>query len=165
MQQILDELNTVFIASATPSHIANLLDPEVFLRGDIVLKPDPVNPNEKPSVISVVNGYFHLLKTDKVGFLSVRDELGANKYAVNLKKIRVAMKQRLFEDIVTDRFGVPSCRIVRILLDKGKLDESQIQKLAMLPPKDVRHKLGELMTAGIIEVQVKKKYSNSVLFY
>lgn len=125
------------------------------MRGDIVLKPNPAEPNEKPNVLNVVKGYIQLLKKDTVGFLTLRDELGANQYAVNLKKIRNAMKQNLFEDIVTDKFGVASCRIVRILLDKGKLDESQVQKLSMLPPRDVRQKLDDLLIAGVVEIQVR----------
>jgi DNA-directed RNA polymerase III subunit RPC3 len=131
-----------------------LLEPEVFLRGDIVLPPNPSDPTNKPGVAEVVQAYFQLLRNDNAGFLTLRDELGANQYAVNFKKLKHTMKRTLFEGLLTDRFGVASCRIVRILMEKGKLDESRIQKLAMLPPKDVRYKLGMLLTAGIVEIQV-----------
>ncbi|RCI00747.1 RNA polymerase III subunit C82 [Rhizopus stolonifer] len=120
--------------STTASHIANMLEPEVFKRGDLVLPGQP-----SPPVIQVVEGYFQLLRSG--GFLALRDELGANQYAVNFKRLRYLMKRHILEGCITDRFGVACCRIVRILLDKGKLDESQIQKLSMLPLKNVRHKL------------------------
>lgn len=125
------------------------------MRGDIVLPPNPGDPKKKPSVAEIVQAYFQLLRSDTAGFLTQRDELGANQYAVNFKKLNHTMKWNVFEGLLTDRFGVACCRIVRILLDKGKLDESRIQKLAMLPPKDVRHMLGTLLTAGIVEIQVK----------
>ncbi|KAI8051045.1 uncharacterized protein B0P05DRAFT_562718 [Gilbertella persicaria] len=132
--------------STTASHIANMLEPEVFKRGDLVLPGQP-----SPPVIQVVEGYFQLLRSG--GFLALRDELGANQYAVNFKRLRYLMKRHILEGCITDRFGVACCRIVRILLDKGKLDESQIQKLSMLPLKDVRHKLGILITHNLIEIQ------------
>lgn len=140
------------IAASTPSHIANMLDADVFQRRDISL-PSVSRKSEKTDISEVVNGYFQLLRLDNAGFLMKRDELGANHYAVNFKRIRHFMKRHLLEGLLTERFGIASCRIVRILLEKGKLDESQIQKLAMLPLKDVRLKLGMLLTNGIVQVQ------------
>ncbi|KAI8642003.1 hypothetical protein BD408DRAFT_345036 [Parasitella parasitica] len=139
--------------ASTPVHIANMLDPDVFQRNDLVLQQPTAKKHKAPDVIDVVKGYFRLLQTDSAGFLTKRDELGANQYAVNLKRIRHAMKRALLEGLLTERFGVASCRIVRILLDKGKLDEAQIQKLAMLPAVDVKLKLDILLTNGIVEIQ------------
>ncbi|GAN01008.1 RNA polymerase iii subunit rpc82 [Mucor ambiguus] len=141
--------------AATPSHIANMLDADVFQRGDLLLDLAPGSSKKKelPDVSQVVNGYFQLLLADDAGFLTKRDELGANQYAVNFKRVRHVMKRHLFEGLLKERFGIASCRIIRILLDKGKLEESQIQKLAMLPPKDVRFKLDVLLTHGIVDIQ------------
>lgn len=144
-------------AAATPSHIANMLDADVFQRGDLLLDltPGVIKRKEQqpPDVSQVVNGYFQLLLSDNAGFLKRRDELGANQYAVNFKRVGHVMKRHVFESLLKERFGVASCRLVRILLDKGKLEEAQIQKLAMLPPKDVRFKLGVLLTHGIVDIQ------------
>lgn len=139
--------------AASVTRIANMLEPEVFSRGDIVLPVDPQDPRKKPSVNEVVQGYVDLLRSDPSGFIKLRDEMGAGQYSVNFEKVRHAMKQKLFEGLLADRFGDTSCRIIRILIDKGKLDESQIQKYSMLPPKDVRHKLDILLTAGVVEIQ------------
>lgn len=132
-----------------------MLEPEVFSRGDIVLPTDPSDPQKKPSINEVVQGYVDLLRTSHCGFLKLRDELGANQYAVNFAKLRHVMKRELLDGLVLDKFGLASCRIVRILCDKGKLDESQVQKYSMLPLKDVRHKLSTLLTSGVVEIQVK----------
>lgn len=142
------------IAATSVTHIANMLEPEVFTRGDIVLPVDPQNPRKKPSINEVVQGYVDLLRADPSGFIKLRDELGSSQFSVNFGKLRYAMKKNLFEGLLADRYGEASCRIIRILIDKGKLDESQIQKYAMLPPKDVRHKLDILLTANIVEIQV-----------
>ncbi|GAA5815324.1 hypothetical protein MFLAVUS_008830 [Mucor flavus] len=139
--------------AASVTHIANMLEPDVFTRGDILLPADPYNPTKKPSVNQVVQGYVDLLKSDKAGFIKTEDKLGSHQYAVNLAKLRHTMKCELLEGLVNDKFGLACCRIVRILCDKGKLDESQVQKYAMLPLKDVRFKLSTLLTAGIVEIQ------------
>ncbi|KAI8360859.1 RNA polymerase III subunit RPC82-domain-containing protein [Choanephora cucurbitarum] len=133
--------------AATVSHIANLLEPETFRRGDIVIQAD----RQAPSVLQVVEGYFQLLRVDR--FLALRDELGANQYAVDFKKLRQMIKQEILEGLITDRFGQASCRLVRILLSKGKLDEQQLQRLSMLPLKDVRQKLNQLILHHIISIQ------------
>lgn len=133
-----------------------MLEPDVFTRGDILLPADPFDPTKKPSVNQVVQGYVDLLKSDKAGFIKTEDNLGSHQYAVNLAKLRHTMKCELLDGLVNDKFGLACCRIVRILCDKGKLDESQVQKYAMLPLKDVRFKLSTLLTAGIVEIQVKK---------
>lgn len=140
-------------ASTTPLHIVNMLPSELLTQGDIVLQPDPMDPNRKPSANDVVKGYIMLLKTDQAGFITSKDERGANQYAVNFAKLRETMKRRVFEGLIRDKYGVATCRIVRILLEKGKLDETQVTKLAMLPPKDTREKLALLNTKGIVEIQ------------
>ncbi|KAI7908135.1 uncharacterized protein BX663DRAFT_493093 [Cokeromyces recurvatus] len=152
-----------FSSAATPSYIANMLEPELFKKGDIILDPKSIrlqqhtktdnNQKKTPVVSEVVEGYFKLLQTDQAGFLKYRDDLGGNHYSVNFKKLRYVMKRTIFENFLNDQFGIVCCRIVRILLDKGKLEETQIQKLAMLPLKDVRCKLNILMKHSIVEIQ------------
>lgn len=100
-----------------------------------------------------VRGYITLLKTDSAGFVKSKDERGANQFAVNFEKLRNTMKRKVMEGLVQERYGVATCRIMRILIERGKLDESQVQKLAMLPPKDTREKLALLKTKGFVEIQ------------
>ncbi|KAI9023741.1 RNA polymerase III subunit RPC82-domain-containing protein [Phycomyces nitens] len=139
--------------SATPMHIANIIPQDVVSQGDIVLQPDLIHPGKKPSVQDVITGYITLLKIDSAGFVKSRDELGANQYSVNFLKLRENMKRKLLEGLVREKMGVATCRILRILIEKGKLDESQVQKLAMLPPKDTREKLALLNLRGFVEIQ------------
>ncbi|CAO3581394.1 unnamed protein product [Absidia cylindrospora] len=139
--------------AATPLHIANLLSNELLTRGDIILQQDLIDKNKKPSAQETVRGYITLLKMDQAGFIKNKDERGANQYTVNLSKLRESMKRKLLESLLRERLGVATCRIARILIEKGKLDESQVQKLAMLPPKDTREKLAQLNLHGFVEIQ------------
>jgi DNA-directed RNA polymerase III subunit RPC3 len=134
-------------------HIANLLSSDILTQGDIILQQDLFDKNKKPSAQEVVRGYITLLKMDQAGFIKNRDERGANQFTVNLAKLRESMKRKLLESLLRERLGVATCRIARILIEKGKLDESQVQKLAMLPPKDTREKLAQLNLHGFVEIQ------------
>ncbi|CAO3612717.1 unnamed protein product [Mucor hiemalis] len=140
--------------SATPIHIANMIaKTDVVTRGDISLPKDPLDAKKSPSLQDTVRGYITLLKVDQAGFVKSKDERGANQYAVNFEKLRGSMKRRVMEGLVREKYGVATCRIMRILIERGKLDESQVQKLAMLPPKDTREKLALLKTKGFVEIQ------------
>ncbi|KAI8373043.1 uncharacterized protein BYT42DRAFT_594851 [Radiomyces spectabilis] len=139
--------------SATPMHIANILTSKDISGNDIILQPDPLNPGKKPSFQEAVKGYITLLKMDQAGFIKSKDERGANHFSINFAKLRETTKRKLLEALIRERYGVATCRIVRILIEKGKLDESQVQKLGMLPPKDTRDKLGLLLTKGFVEIQ------------
>lgn len=134
-------------------HIANLLSSDILTQGDIILQQDLFDKNKKPSAQEVVRGYITLLKMDQAGFIKNKDERGANQFTVNLAKLRESMKRKLLESLLRERLGVATCRIARILIEKGKLDESQVQKLAMLPPKDTREKLAQLNLHGFVEIQ------------
>lgn len=126
---------------------------DIVTRGDISLPKDPMDPKKLPSLQETVRGYITLLKIDPAGFVKSKDERGANHYAVNFAKLRNSMKRRVVEGLVRERYGIATCRIMRILIERGKLDESQVQKLAMLPPKDTREKLALLKTKGFVEIQ------------
>ncbi|KAI7898879.1 uncharacterized protein BX663DRAFT_533103 [Cokeromyces recurvatus] len=140
--------------SATPIHIANrVANTDIVSRGDISLPKDPIEPNKKASLQDIVRGYIHLLKIDAAGFVKSKDERGANQFAINFAKLRNTMKRKLIEGLVRERYGVATSRILRILIERGKLDESQVQKLAMLPPKDTREKLALLKLKGFVEIQ------------
>lgn len=136
-------------------HIANILSSDLLTQGDIVLQQDILDnhSNRNPSTQETLRGYINLLKMDQSGFLKARDDLGSNQYSVNLSKLRLSMKRKILETLLRERLGVATCRIVRILIEKGKLDESQVQKLAMLPPKDTREKLALLHLHGFVEIQ------------
>ncbi|KAI9316888.1 RNA polymerase III subunit RPC82-domain-containing protein [Dichotomocladium elegans] len=139
--------------AASPIHLVSLLPKDLLTQGDIVLQPDPLDPDKKPSQQEVVKAYLALLKTDQAGFVKSKDELGANQFAINFAKLRDTMRRRVFEGLLRDKYGVATCRVAKILIEKGKLEESQIQKLAMLSAKETREKLGLLNSKGIAEIQ------------
>lgn len=51
------------------------------------------------------------------------------------------------------RFGGPACRIFRLLLLKGQLEQKQIAEMAMIPVKDTRELLYRLLKVDFVQLQ------------
>ncbi|RKO85277.1 RNA polymerase III subunit RPC82-domain-containing protein [Blyttiomyces helicus] len=75
------------------------------------------------------------------------------KFAVNIEASTAQIQQRLVEAIVETKFPGSLRRIWRLLTMKGKLDEKQVSKMALMPPKDVRKGLSDLHAAGLVFIQ------------
>jgi len=54
---------------------------------------------------------------------------------------------------VRQRFGGPACRIFRLLLLKGQLEQKQIAEMAMIPVKDTRELLYRLLKVDFVQLQ------------
>eukprot|EP01116_Phalansterium_solitarium_P006619 TRINITY_DN18949_c0_g1_i1.p1 TRINITY_DN18949_c0_g1~~TRINITY_DN18949_c0_g1_i1.p1 ORF type:complete len:550 (+),score=174.35 TRINITY_DN18949_c0_g1_i1:485-2134(+) len=74
-------------------------------------------------------------------------------YEIDLASISRAMKQRLCESIITQKFGELGARIVRVLLAKKQLEQKKIADIAMIPQKEAREIMYKMITANYIRVQ------------
>jgi len=86
----------------------------------------------------------------------VLDE-GTGSFAVHFDVAVKVLQQDMIERVIQGKHGDHSRMIFRLLLMKGKLEEKQIAKLAMLPVKLVREKLYTLFKSGFINIQVCSK--------
>lgn len=66
-------------------------------------------------------------------------------YLRNLELMRLIAEGLPFND--------PKLRIVRMLNDKGKLDEKNLQEIGLLNAKELRQSLASLQSAGLLELQ------------
>jgi len=133
-------------------HVASVL-PHDMLTDSGLDSRDDIEPTAIASTSDIVGEYFDLLRQSQARFIKRADSNGHSFFVVDFKSIRQHMKRKLFDRILKSKFGNPTCRIARILIEKGKLEEKQVQKLAMLPAKDTREKLALLCTHGICDIQ------------
>jgi hypothetical protein len=54
---------------------------------------------------------------------------------------------------VQEKFDVNAARVVRLLLERGALDEKSISDLIMLPQKDARTAAFSLLASGVVSIQ------------
>jgi hypothetical protein len=62
-------------------------------------------------------------------------------------------RMKLLEAFVKARFNQPSLRLFRILLTKKLVEERQLAKLSMLPGKEVRERLYQMLRVGCVQLQ------------
>ncbi|KAF9415575.1 hypothetical protein BGZ94_000061 [Podila epigama] len=137
--------NTMQLISNLPKDV-NLIDTLEFNPSELG------SHNSKPTEGECLEKYIQILEEDLLEILK-RDSGRSGYYVVQLKTASTIMKKNLIQAIVSTRFGSPYVRIMNMLLDKGKLEEKQISKYAMMPVKDVREKLTTLCTFGVLNLQ------------
>ncbi|EGC39126.1 hypothetical protein DICPUDRAFT_45403 [Dictyostelium purpureum] len=82
---------------------------------------------------------------------SSSSELGA--YQVNVGNIIAVIKQKMVESIIKQKFGDNGLRVFKLLLIKNLLEPKQIADLAMIPIKECKALLFNMMQKNIIRLQ------------
>ncbi|CAG8503928.1 12297_t:CDS:10 [Funneliformis mosseae] len=95
----------------------------------------------------------YLMENDDANILRKKDENTGGMYTFRYHEVCESLKKEIFEDVIMEKYGFKGLRIVRILSEKGKLDEKAIINLALMNPLEVRQKLTELMMGGFLQIQ------------
>ena len=77
----------------------------------------------------------------------------SESWAVDFPALACHLRQIELEKILLARYGTAALRIVRILYQKGKLEEKVLTKTALLNQKAMRHDLATMHKAGHLELQ------------
>jgi len=74
-------------------------------------------------------------------------------WTVNFPALARQLRLIELENIITTRYGIEALRIIRILQEKGKLDEKAIATFALMSQKTMRSILTTMHEAGHLEIQ------------
>ncbi|RUP48784.1 LOW QUALITY PROTEIN: RNA polymerase III subunit RPC82-domain-containing protein [Jimgerdemannia flammicorona] len=118
--------------AVTAVQISQLIPATINLETDIVLESAEFTANSLPSKQQLVHEYLELLQTDSAGFLRKEDERGAGLYVVAFDKLRDHLKRKVLDSVVREKYGSASCRLMKILSEKGKLDEKQVRAIIVV---------------------------------
>lgn len=86
---------------------------------------DPEAVNRKSSM-KLIKQHLMLLGEDSYRFLTSVGNRGMGEWSVNYKELGKTMRSLELEKIVEERFESVGTRLLRIIKDKGKLDEKQV---------------------------------------
>lgn len=75
------------------------------------------------------------------------------QYVVHMKKIVEFLKQATTHSFLQEKYGTPTARIVRLLMEKRQLEQKTIGELALLPSNDTRRRLYELYRDELVQLQ------------
>ncbi|KAF9159531.1 RNA polymerase III subunit C82 [Actinomortierella ambigua] len=142
-----------FSKAVSSVQILNGLAQDVNLADTLAFNESELGVHDaKPSLSECLDKYMDVLEEDLLK-ITKKDQGRSGQYVVNLKQAAKVMKHRVIEGMVSTRFGGHYVRIMNMLLEKGKSEEKQISKWAMMPVKDVREKLTTLYTFGVLNMQ------------
>jgi len=116
-----------------------------------------LSSSKLPSTITLIKDYLSLLASSdnptSAGRAASFVSFGSSKVQVEFEIIGRRLRRRVLEAVTRERHGDEGVRVLRLLLDSGKMDEKQISKVAMMAPKDLRPMLGALSSDSLISIQ------------
>ncbi|KAG5645878.1 hypothetical protein DXG03_005025 [Asterophora parasitica] len=113
--------------------------------------------SKKPSTSACIKDYLGMLSSadnpTPAGRAGSFVSYSSSKVLVEFEVVGRRLRRRVLESMARERHGVEGVRILRLLLDTGKMDEKQISKAVMMAPKDVRPLLAALAADSLISTQ------------
>lgn len=94
-----------------------------------------------------------LLATDKRKFVTQVGGAGRSSWTVEFEPLGEMLKDHELDAVVFAKFQEKGVRLVRLLREKGKLDEKTICNTALIKQIDVRTLLVEMQMAGFVDLQ------------
>ena len=91
--------------------------------GDADMDPEAKKRKKR---MEMIKQHLQLLAEDSFHFLRSEGNRGMGEWSVNYKELGKTMRSLEFEKIVEERFESVGTRLLRIIKDKGKLDEKQV---------------------------------------
>lgn len=89
---------------------------------------EELNPETaaKKRRMGIIKDHLDLLAQDSFRFVKSEGNRGLGEWSVDFTSLMKTMKQVEMEKIIEQRFGGVATRLLRILQEKGKLDEKQV---------------------------------------
>jgi len=113
--------------------------------------------SKKPSTMTLIKDYLGILASadnpTPAGRAASFVSLTGSKVQVEFEIVCRRLRRRILETVTRERHGDDGVRIVRLLLDTGKMDEKQISKVGMMANKDVRPLLSAMSADSLISLQ------------
>ncbi len=178
-----EEAELKALPSITLFQVVNALDPELDLSAGISLSQDVSNgttgdntpdatdldgiggytngvngsasstPNTARDRMKYAEQHLKLLAEDPRKFILRAGGRGGGEWQVNFRQLTNKLVQFEIENTIMARFGSLAIRLVRILCDKGKLDEKAVANIGLLKQKDIRSTFTAMQEAGFVELQ------------
>ncbi|KAK3069224.1 RNA polymerase III subunit C82 [Teratosphaeriaceae sp. CCFEE 6253] len=102
----------------------------------------------------MVEAHLMLLEEHPKAFCKrARPGSNSQEWRVNFDFLTDGLVQADLDSTILARFGKKALRIIRLLRERGKLEEKQVGSLAMMRIRDVRMTLTELQFAGLVDAQ------------
>ncbi|KAF5372865.1 hypothetical protein D9758_001710 [Tetrapyrgos nigripes] len=145
-------------------HLSSAEDLEILHSGLIYSSSSSSSKKSLPSSTTCIKDYIGMLSCADnptpqgraQAFLSftrsssgASSSAGGGKIQIDFDIIAKRLRRKLLETVTKEKFGAEGLRIVRLLLDGGKMDEKQITSQTLMPPPTVRPLLTSLSSTPL----------------
>jgi DNA-directed RNA polymerase III subunit RPC3 len=100
----------------------------------------------------VMSRYLRMLAEGPFTFV-VGSEQDPDMWNIDRSKLNEFLWDKEMHRLIDESLAEPALRIVRMLADRGKLEEKTMQELGLLNSKELRKCLAALQTKGFLEIQ------------
>ena len=115
-----------------------------------IIEEDIASP---PNRQRQVRDWLDVLARDTTSFLILQGSGQGGFWSADLTYLAQTLKTLTFSQLIEEQYGSIPRRLIKIVVDKRKVDEKQLAKVAMLRQKDVRIALMQLHSAGVVDMQ------------
>ncbi|OBT79182.1 hypothetical protein VF21_01776 [Pseudogymnoascus sp. 05NY08] len=118
-----------------------------------VQDPAKHSPENHQARITQLKDHLLLLTGHNHDLLKKLSNDGLGEFTVLFKKATEYMRENELDTYIASAFGKEGLRMSHILRKHGKLDEKQIQKIALMKQGEVRKTLVKMQMAGFADIQ------------
>lgn len=104
----------------------------------------------KESRVDMLRQHLYLLAENNVKFVR---QCAQDQWTVDFGPLIQHLKEAELDTVIERTVGRQGLRLVRVLRNKGKLDEKALPTVALMKKGDVQTKMLEMETAGFVDVQ------------
>lgn len=126
------------------------------LNGSSTLVNGHVNgnyPSEQPRPVTLNDIKSSLTALAQGPYSFVAQDPDSPRWIVDFQELSKQLRREEALRLAGSRLNSVALRLIRVLLDKGKLDEKFLQEISLLSAKDLRQCLAKLKTVGFIGLQ------------
>ncbi|KIY43706.1 hypothetical protein FISHEDRAFT_52951 [Fistulina hepatica ATCC 64428] len=136
--------------AVTVGNIAVQFTDDEDLASGLTLSSKPSNTTCTKHYLSLLAHADNPLSTGRAAAFVSFD---GSKTQVEFETVGRRMRRQVYEAVTREKYGVEGLRIVRLLLDIGKMDEKEISKVVMMAAKDVRPLLSAMAADSLVATQ------------
>ncbi|KAF9452851.1 hypothetical protein P691DRAFT_659952 [Macrolepiota fuliginosa MF-IS2] len=138
------------VPMSVPSIVMQLSDENSLARGLLL-------DEKKPSNATCIKEYLGMLSCGDnptpAGKAASFVSFSSSKVQVEFEIVGRRLRRHILESVTSEKHGNEGVRVLRLLMNTGKMDDKQISKIVMMPGKDVRSLLTALAADSLISTQ------------
>lgn len=107
-------------------------------------------PPRKESRLDMLRQHLYLLAENRVPFVR---QCADGQWTVDFAPLVQHLREAELDTVIERTVGRQGLRLVRILRQKGKLDEKALPNISLMKKSDVQNKMLEMEVAGYVDIQ------------